>query len=363
MSVEVHLPSAPWLGQVIPAAAQACGADLGPAPSLGIPEAKSVIVIVVDGLGWHNLNQWKAYAPTLRPFLNDGLVLNTCLPSTTAAALTSLTTGGLPGETNMVGYSVAMDSQVMNLLQFNDRVDAAKWQPLPTFFERLAGSDLRPVVISRPRFAGSGLTLASMRGSQFMGAEKLEERFTLARRAAEIPSLIYLYWSEIDHAGHGRGAGSEEWLAELEAFDAALRTFLANRPRDTSVVLVADHGMVNVEERLDIADNPHLSRDVEIIAGEGRCVHVHARPGYGDAVRQTWKEELRDLAEVIAPEQYSAVFGEGPGTALLGDAVAFLRERTVIVDSRSQTPSSIAQVGVHGSFSPEETEIPLLILT
>lgn len=356
-------PTSPWLGEVMPAAAFAVGVDLGGPGTFRFPRARSVIVLVVDGLGWIPLRDHAGHARTLRAFLDEALVAATCLPSTTAAALTALTTGQLPGQTRMVGYSVAQGNQTMTLLNFSPEVDGESWQPCPTYFERLRGTGIRPALVTAPKFVGSGFTRAALRGAEFHGAQSLEDRFALARRLAEEkPSLVYLYWSDIDHAGHGNGVHSDQWLAELEDFDAALGRFLRRPPRDTTVVLTADHGMVDVEERIDIADIPELSRGVRLLAGEGRSVHVHADPGQAGAVRDRWAAYLGDGAVVASPRRYADIFGPGPGTDLVGDAVVFLGGNSVIVDSRQHSAAMIAQRGVHGSFTEAEMLVPVVTL-
>lgn len=363
MSRHLSAPTAPWLGDVIPAAAASGGVRLQPSVGLQFPEARSVIVVVVDGLGWSLLEGHRGHVSTLRSFFSDTAVVSTCLPSTTAAALTSLTTGALPAQTQMMGYSVAREDAVMNLLHFAPSVTPEKWQPQPTYFEQLQGSALRPVVVSDPRFQASGLTRASMRGAHFIGAASLTDRFLLAHRAAaKEPSLVYVYWSEIDHAGHQHGVHSQEWLANLEEFDRELGAFLRFVPKDTTVVLTADHGMVDVEERIDIAQTPALSEGVRLLAGEGRAVHVHAEPGEGAAVRARWRDYLGDHSVVLGPDDYPRVFGVGPGNALVGDAVAFQGGRRVIVDSRHQSAGMIGQKGVHGSFTDAEMFVPVMVL-
>ena len=357
--------SMPRLGHVIESAIAASGAPgtSWAVPTLSFPANQSQVVIVVDGLGWIPLQERAGHAPTLRSHFADTQTGKTCLPSTTAAALTYLATGQLPGATRMVGYSVAQSDKVFNLLSFADGIDPAQWQACPTYFERLADSGLRPVAISTPAFSGSGLTRASFRGAQFVGINSLRGRFDAARKLTqEQPSLVYLYWSEIDHAGHLRGVNSEDWIDALEHFDAELSAFLRNPPKNTTVTLTADHGMIDVTERIDIADVPDLAVGVRVLAGEGRAVHVHAQPGEGAAVRDRWKQYLGEGTRVLAPSQYEQVFGAGSGLDLMGDAVVLLGGATVVGDSRTQPPGMLAMPGVHGSFSDAETLIPIMLL-
>lgn len=358
----VRKPSPPWIGSILPAVTNALGAATGPSP-LSLPEARSAIVIMVDGLGWELLSEWRGHARTAASFLGDGRALSTCLPSTTAAALTSFTTGKYPGATRMMGYSVLWEEEVMNLLAFAPGVDPAAWQPEETVFTALTRTHVTPYVVTAPKFANSGLTRAAFRGGIFVGRETLSERFAAARQiASREPALVYVYWSDIDHVGHAEGPGSPGWLQALEDFDRTLGDFLRDVPSDTLVVLTADHGMVRTGERIDIADVPALSTGVRALAGEGRAVHVHAEPGQEDEVRARWTDSLAGLGAVIPPERYADVFGAGKGNELLGAAVALLRGDKVVVDSRTQNPRMIAMRGVHGSFTSAETTIPLLLL-
>ena len=54
-------------------------------------------LLVIDGLGWHQLQARAHLAPTLTGL--TGRSITTVAPSTTSAALTSITTGFLPVNT------------------------------------------------------------------------------------------------------------------------------------------------------------------------------------------------------------------------------------------------------------------------
>ncbi|WP_231581968.1 hypothetical protein [Cellulosimicrobium funkei] len=41
--------------------------------------------------------------------------------------------------------------------------------------------------------------------------------------------------------------------------------------------------------------------------------------------------------------------------------IVALRGRATVVDSRTQTPASLALVGVHGSLTEREMRVPLLV--
>lgn len=365
--VSAPVPPPPaWIGHLAGAAAFA-GTDGAFDPDLhgsehaqtfGLTVGTPTVVILVDGLGVAALTDNLAYAPTLRRLDALRTTAQTCSPSTTAAALTCFATGQLPGATRMVGYSVRRASGVMNLLKFAPGVDGLSWQPVETVFERM-GRAHPAVVVTDPKFSGSGLTQAAMRGAHFDGNRDLDERLRIALRwCRQGAPLVYVYWAALDKAGHRFGPHSPEWQAALEDFDRALAGFLRQAGGEAQVVLTGDHGMVQVDRRTDLATTKNLALGVEVIAGEGRAVHVHADPGQREAVEERWREELGARAWVFARSQIPQVIGAGAGCDLVGDLLVMPQGGEVIVDSRTQSAESIAMPGVHGSLTAQEMLIP-----
>ncbi len=361
-------PPDSWIGDVVGAAAHVAteGAYSGTrstdrlANRCDLEWGLPVILLVVDGLGANQISNHLAHAPTLRRLKSEMVIGQTCAPSTTAAALTSLATGKAPGQTRMVGYSVRQGDSVMNLLNFAPGVDAESWQPEPTLFESLALAEIPSSVVTDRRFSGSGLTVAAMRGAKFVGVSGLPERLAAATAQARsgVP-LTYVYWAQVDKAGHQYGPNSSEWSRALEDFDAELPAFLKKADGKAQVLLTADHGMVEVTQRIDVAEVPELRAGVAIIAGEGRAAHVHAEPGMAQQVEKRWREYWADQAWIFNRKQIPEVVGSGPGADLIGDLLVMPRGTEVVVDSRTQSAASIAMPGVHGSLTDSEMLIPI----
>lgn len=345
------------------------GARPESAQHFGLESSAQILIVFVDGLGLTLLESHFGHAATLRAHRSSTTPARTIVPSTTAAAITAFGTGSQPGQTRMVGYSVAHPSgkkQQMNLLAFDQGIDAENWQPVPTLCERLAAQDIESVVISPPNFAHSGLTRAALRGSHHHGAVSLNERIDTAIRALRqgVP-VVYLYWSDIDHCGHKYGCASQQWIGALEEFDAGMRTLLSCLPAGVQTILTADHGMIDIHQRdiIDVARTPELKQGVRLIAGETRAIHLHAQPGYAHDLRQRWMEYLSERAWVLTPEQARQLMGEGPGIELIGDALVLMKEAYGVVDSRVQTSGAIQLVGVHGSITDDEMLIPVMRLS
>lgn len=343
------------------------GASAQAAASLGMETgAHQLLLILVDGLGYELIEEYMGHAPMLRRVRGDVRSIHTVVPSTTAAAITAFGTGERPGATNMVGFSVAYGGTVMNLLAMEGGPAPSEWQPVPTYFERLAAAGVASAVVSPARFAGSGLTGAALRGARHVPAETLDERVSAALRELRAGTpVVYLYWSEIDHAGHGSGVGSDSWIANLEEFDAGLARLLRSLPAGVRTVMTADHGMINVDasQIVDVASTPALREGVRIVAGETRAVHVHADAGRADEVEARWRDVLGESAWIVSGEAISALIGAGDGAALIGDFLVLARGRGGVVDSRTQSASAIAMPGVHGSLTSTEMRIPVAVLS
>ena len=93
----------------LPGVFDALGADIpgvdGPAAraTLGLPSARHVVVVLLDGLGHHQLDARKGHAPFLRGA--ESAILSAAFPTTTATSLALLGTGKAAGLTGMTGYT------------------------------------------------------------------------------------------------------------------------------------------------------------------------------------------------------------------------------------------------------------------
>jgi hypothetical protein len=86
-----------------------------------VAEARQVVLLVVDGLGWLQLRARPACAPTLSAM--TGGPITSVVPTTTATALASITLGCAPAVHGMVGYRLRVtgpggDPEILNTLRW-----------------------------------------------------------------------------------------------------------------------------------------------------------------------------------------------------------------------------------------------------
>lgn len=368
------------LTQVLPSVANALGLA-GFRNELDLPDTRNAVIVMVDGLGAGQLMENRAHAPMLARAIRDGglRTLQTVAPSTTAAALASFATGLPPALTGMVGYDVLDPDQdkVVNMLGgWDANVDPLSWQTHPTIFEKVQ-PEIQVSTVSLPHFERSALTRAALRGGDFIGSKSVSARVTHVKTILEnrrARHLVYLYWNELDKAGHRYGVRSPEWLRELEELDFNMSRLARSLGDNTSILMTADHGMVDIpaENRLDVSHMDALFRGVRHTGGEPRFLHLYLQPelgtDYAEHLASEWRNEFGDRAWVATQAEAVELGWFGPAgqrpservASRIGDVLVAARENIALYDLNRVSLASMEMVGQHGSLTDAELGIPLL---
>ncbi|KQT89656.1 phosphodiesterase [Marmoricola sp. Leaf446] len=354
---------------MLPAVSRALGVDAGlPTGGLELPPAPAYVVMLVDGLGHRLLAEHRSQAPFLHSLLGEAPV--TCgVPSTTATSLTSLGTALPAGQHGLVGFTsrVPESGELLNALFWNQPVEPTVWQPHATAFDRLGAAGVHTTVVSKRDFAGSGLTRAGQRGASYVGADDVAERVAGAVAASvHRPSVTYVYDGDLDWHGHRAGVDSQRWRHQLRDIDEDVQELRDALPADVRLVVVADHGMVDTTPAtsLDLDALPGLRDGVTLLGGEARFRHVYCHAGARDDVAAAWREQLAGRATVLTRDEAVARgwFGRvDAGVRLrIGDVVVAAHDDWALFSS-VDFAYEMRLVGLHGSLTAREMEIPLLV--
>lgn len=365
LSLPVDPPRARSLTRVVPEMSAALDGS-----SEWLAPARSAIVWVLDGLGAHNLAARAGHARFLSEARAKKDAARTVFPSTTAAALTSLLTGTMPGQHGIVGYRARVPGtdDVVNQLR--------GWETdgLPLSFQRarpLADTLGRPFfTVSRSEYEGTGFTAVTLGGAEFHGCDDLDERVRIAADlAARHPgSLTYLYAPDLDSVGHKRGWESGEWVAMLERVDDAARTLSSALAPGTGVIVTSDHGMIDVPRHRHVllAEGDPLLDGVRLVGGEPRMLHLYAEPGAEDAVLARWRDGEGGRSWVLSRREVieSGLMGvvDPAVSERIGDVIVAPRAGIAYYDDRLADKAPQKMVGQHGSLTDEERIVPLIRL-
>ena len=215
-----------------------------------------------------------------------------------------------------------------------------------TLYQRLG---VRSTVLHPAAFSPSTYDGVATAGARLLPFGALRDGVAAFFDALAEPGYAYLYWDQIDAAGHLHGPGSREFdAAALDALDTLERGLRAIP--DTLLMVTADHGQVATSpERVDWLDElwPELPALLtHRPAGSARDVFLHTREP---------EELIAGLAERLegaVVRRASELVAPGPRLA----DVCVLPAPGRMAWLRSAADHATRFRGHHGGLHPDETD-------
>lgn len=331
-----------------------------PAP---VRDAPQVVLLVLDGLGWEQLKERTALAPVLSGM--EGGPITSVAPTTTATALSSISTGLPPAEHGVVGYRMRVaEREVLNVLRWQTAAGDARHVVDPLSVQpHLAFGGTSPPVVTRAEFGSTGFTTAHLAGTRLHGWRLPSALVVEVRRLLHAgEKFVYAYYDGIDKVAHDRGFG-EYYDAELAFVDHLVANLVASLPSGAAVVVTSDHGQVQVGDA-GLAVDPALMSDVDLLSGEGRFRWLHARPGTAARLAENAHRIYDDVAWVRTRRQVidEGWLGGQPPPEIerrLGDVALVPFMPIAFLDPADVGESRL--VCRHGSLTSAEALVPLLV--
>lgn len=343
---------------------------LGPQPwSTSLPSwmpaviagAEQVVLLVLDGLGWDQLEEHRPLVPALSSL--TGGPITSVAPTTTATALSSIATGLTPGEHGLVGYRVVIGGEVMNVLRWTVDGEGRRRSNVPSEIQRFPAFMGRSVpVVSPTELGGSAFTEAHLRGGRQIGYRSTSSMcVAVAEQLAAGERFVYAYYAGVDKIAHERGFGPY-YDAELRAADRVVGDMLEVLPPGAALLVTADHGQVSVGDNI-VHPTPELLAHATLQSGEGRFRWLHAQRGAVGDLFDAASEEFGDTGWVYTRDQLIADGWFGPTVApqvaqRLGDVAVVARDDVSYHDPDDSGPFEL--VCRHGSMTSAEVYVPLL---
>jgi hypothetical protein len=326
-----------------------------------VSAAEQVVLLVLDGLGWEQLEDHRQLLPTLTAL--DGGPITTVAPTTTATALTSIVTGLTPAEHGLLGYRLLIGGEVINVLRWTSQQGDRRRahpprdiQPYPAFL----GHDIP--VISPAELQGTAFTEGHLHGSRPVGYRMTSAiPVEIGRQLRAGEQVVYAYYGGIDKTAHERGFG-EFYDAELRTADRLVGDVLDHLTPGAVLLVTADHGQVEIGDRIVVPD-PDLVEMVALQSGEGRFRWWHARHGTADQLAKATADRYEDVAWVVTRDQVLDEHWFGPTIAApiaarLGDVALVPFAPISFHDPADSGPYPL--ICRHGSLTAAEVMVPLL---
>jgi predicted AlkP superfamily pyrophosphatase or phosphodiesterase len=332
-----------------------------------VREARQILLLVIDGVGWEYLGRERASLPALGS--GQGGPITSVVPTTTATCLTSIVTGTVPAGHGLVGYRMRIGAAgagaggVMNVLRWKvDGADARVSLPPRELQRAPAFGGLRIPALTRTEFTTTGFTAAHLGDSRLVTWRQPSSLVVDALaflRGGE--RFVYAYVDGPDSVAHQHGLG-DHYAAELRYVDWLVGELAGGLPPGAALVVISDHGQVGVEAP-SLLLPPEVMSLVQLISGEARFRWLHARPG-AEADLVAVSQEL--FGEIAWVRSRRSVIDEGwfggplstDVAARLGDVALVARDAASFLD-----PSDTGELRLrsrHGSLTPPEMLVPLL---
>jgi hypothetical protein len=365
----------------------------------GVPARRRVVLFFLDAFGWAFIQRHRSH-PAVRLFFEHGRVslLTAQFPSSTGAHVTTLKSGLSVGATAVpsLAYFEPLAGGVMNPFKYSlvggpgeveglraRGVDPHRLFPFETLYTRLGRAGVRCSCVFDRRLAASSYSAVMNQGAQAVPFSKPEEvpdllRGVLSGDPPGGPAYVEVYIDTLDAIGHDFGPGSPEFdaaaRAVLDGFAEALEVV---RKVDATVVMVADHGQVDI----DCTTTVSLAREVPELLGLLRTAEPHGQLPPGGSVRDCClyvRDEAVDQALALLRSRLGGI-GLIEATATLVARGVFgdpARVRPGFVDRMGSiviapTPDATVWLnpeeravkrGSHGGLSGDEMRIPLMVL-
>lgn len=319
-------------------------------------EYKNVVVILLDGMGVSSIE--KHLSPN--GFFRQHLITkySSTFPPTTVAATTAIDSGLFPNQSAWLGWTGYFEELDRNIIYFfskdgdtGEQLDFnAAWTYVP--YESI-----------RDRIGKTGVNTCFL--APFFGncPKSFGEMCDEIKKHCDEPhrNYIYAYWDEPDCTMHNNGVDGEDIRQLLLDIEKNTEQ-LAEKLNDTLLIVTADHGHINIKNKL-LTDYPDLTEClVRMPSMEPRALNLFVKDGMKDLFRSAFSEHFGDEFILLTKEELLSKQLLGTGQdhpkleAMLGDFLAIAIGDTEIANGETKFK------GAHAGLTEDEMTIPLIAL-
>lgn len=338
--------------------------------------SKNIVLLMLDGLGYEWLRK-HGKKSTFTKHLKGKIT--SILPSTTAACVTTFSTGVAPQQHAITGWfmylrELGIVSAILPFVTREGRIplkaNARSFFDQSVLAERIEGNkyNLLPEDLVEAR-----VTAVLARKAKLLPYKGLQGYFKEIGRVVELRKkrkLIYAYWPEFDSLCHHYGTKSKEVLSHFKELDKGFSSLLsALEGTDTTVIVTADHGLLDTPKSkvILLENHPKLAETLVLpLCGESRWVYCYVYPKKAKQFEQYVKKHFRERcwlykSKNLVKRGYFGLFE--PNKKLfdrIGDYILVMKENYAIKDFVPGEPRRIHKAR-HGGVSKEEMYVPLIV--
>lgn len=322
-------------------------------------EVDQLLVLLIDGMGTHQLETYCNEDGFFRTHLVTSV--ESTYPPTTVAATTTLRTGRFPSETGWLAWHQYHPSVDDDITTFQNK-GYFNHKDYPDFIEQLlpivtnvqAYNDNKQEDIAIELFPWTRPKCATLSGL-------LEESF---KELEEGKRFVYSYYDAYDSHMHDYGVDVPSSIQMLQDIEETIASYVNQLPKQTGLVILADHGHIDVEEVPFFEYHDLMDLLVRKPTFEFRAVNFYVKEGQKELFELRFNEHFKDSFhlytkdEVIKLGLFGEVGKQPKGEMVLGDFLACATSNQILNYDEARYGEF---KGDHSGMSVEEIMIPLIL--
>lgn len=299
-------------------------------------EYDKVVLFFVDAFGWRFFERFQDQYPTLKRFVDHGIVskITSQFPSTTAAHVTTIHTGKSVGQSGIFEwyyYEPKLDMMIAPLLfskagdpercTLTGIIEPSQIYPNDSFYERLSEQDINTYLFQSTDYTptpyGNVVTKGVKNVNAYVNVTSALSDLSNAVIQENGKAYYYFYYGDIDTAGHKFGPDSSELENVASNFFENLEKLFIDLVKgqcgNTLMLMTADHGQTSTDPATTIYLNKVLPEIINwtktnkqgellVVGGSCRDMFLYIKDEYIALALSTLRELLRGVAEVYLVE-------------------------------------------------------------
>lgn len=240
---------------------------------------KHVTLILLDGLGVNVLRRHLKKEDALYKYMVSEI--SSVFPPTTVAATNAVLLGETPYETGYLGWVQYFEKENSNYTIF---LDEDFYDSTRVFSESLTNKYLyRPTIFDRIKEHRKDVNVQVLFPSSIVEGGASTFCDVLDRNIEHLlgseKTCSYLYWTEPDSTLHYSGVESKDVKEVVENLNSDFENYLKRLPDESLVIVIADHGHINIEEVPFLEDENLVSTFERYPSIEPRCTNFFVKEG------------------------------------------------------------------------------------
>lgn len=333
-------------------------------------KAKNVVLMVIDGMGYEFL---KEHGKDTLLWKHCQGHMTSVFPSTTAAAVTTFTTGLAPQQHGITGWymhlkEIGMACAVLPMRpRFGGKPLAGVGIDRSRIFDVPSIYSMRTHIVTGKHIARTTKPKAQPRVHAY---SDLKGFFSMTAAAIKAPGrkFIYSYWDGLDALSHDHGNRHAVVRKHLRDIDRGVQKLIKTLGEDTVLIITADHGHMTTKRSrvIDLHDHPRLEAMLSVpLCGEPRAAYCYVHADMAREFERYVRTRLKDACTLVKSGDAikQGWFGLGKQHPRLrsrvGDYILIMKDDYVI--RQGAQGRATFDIGNHGGMSAQEMRVPLIL--